>query len=48
MSVNIVKLSLRESHSLMDDRMQHFCDILVRLRGTDIFFYCFLIRNFTN
>ena len=37
MFVNIVQLYLRESHSLMNDGMQHFCDILVRLRGTDIF-----------
>ena len=37
MFVNIVQLSIRESHSLMDDEMQHFSDILVRLRGTDIF-----------
>ena len=34
---NFVKLSSREFHSLMGDGMQDCCEILVRLRGTDIF-----------
>ena len=32
----ILRLSSREFHSLMDDGIQYFCEILVRLRGTDI------------
>ena len=31
------KLSSREFHSLMTDGIQDFCEILVRLRGTDTF-----------
>ena len=31
-----LKLSSREFHSLMDDEIQDFCEILVRFRGTDI------------
>ena len=31
-----LKLHSREFHSLMDDRIQDFCEILVRFRGTDI------------
>ena len=31
-----LKLSTREFHSLMDDGIQDFCEILVRFRGTDI------------
>ena len=29
-------VSLRKFHSLMDDGIQDFCDILVRFRGTNI------------
>ena len=31
-----LKLYSREFHSLMDDGIQDFCEILVRVRGTDI------------
>ena len=31
------KLSSKEFHSLMADGIQDFCEILVRLRGTDMF-----------
>ena len=31
------KLSSREFHSLMADGIHNFCEILVRLRGTDMF-----------
>ena len=31
-----LKLSSREFHSLMDDGIHHFCEILVQFRGTDI------------
>ena len=31
-----LKLSSRAFHSLMDDGIQYFCEILVRFRGTDI------------
>ena len=31
------KLSSREFHSLMYNGVQDFCEILVQLRGTDIF-----------
>ena len=33
----ILKLSSRQFHSLMADGIQDLCEILVRLRGTDIF-----------
>ena len=32
-----LKLSSREFHSLMDDGIQDFFEVLVRFRGTDIF-----------
>ena len=36
-NVNIfLKLSSREFHSLMDDGIQYFCEILVQFIGTDI------------
>ena len=31
----------REFHTLMDDGIQAFCEILVRLRVIHIYFYCF-------
>ena len=31
-----LRLSSREFHSLMDDGLQDFCEILVRFRVTDI------------
>ena len=45
-----LKLSSREFHSPMADGIQDFCEILVRLRGTDIFLLFFkgVISNFTN
>ena len=30
------KSSSREFHSLIDDKMENFCEILVRLEGTEI------------
>ena len=34
---NFFKLSSREYPNLMDDGIKDFCEILGRLRGTDIF-----------
>ena len=44
------KLSSREFHSLMADGIHDFCEILARLRGTDMFYFVsqWVIRNFIN